>query len=264
MDSRQSKQQLLREISDLLDVANIQDDLLQRMKSEPRLTGQRRDDVLTSLNGAILPIDELFNQYADQASYYDICILIYQVADHRNPADIKATWQNLIDQTDDQSQALYGRQALSWEVVGEKVRELGRRLNVNDATFPVLTLLPMLERYSIAGHDQRPPATWALDLFLDLDIPHETLLPVLEQMYYGNEQPFVGGKRKFLGGQMVYLIKSWYEQSERKGERVVFGSEENGSVVSDCLATLLRTGDLDGGARRDAEEVMSEVQRARR
>lgn len=261
MDSRQSKQQLLREISDLLDVANIQSDLLDRMRSEPRLTGERRDGVLQRLNDQILPIDELFNQYADQASYYDICILIYQVADHRNPADIKATWQNLVDQTDDQSNALYGRQALSWETVGEKVRELGRRLNISDATFPIPILLPMLERYAMAAHDTKPPPTWTLDLFLSLEIPHETLLPVLEQMYYGNEEPFVGRKRKILAAQIVYLIKSWWAASERRGDRLPFGSEESFGVVLDCVAALLRGNDLEGVARRDAEELMAKLPR---
>ena len=261
MDSRQSKQQLLREISDLLDVANIQSDVLDRMKSEPRLTGDRREQVIVDLNGQIMPIGDLFNQYADQASYYDICILIYQVADHRNPADIKATWQNLIDQTDDQSNATYGRAALSWELVGEKVRSLGRRLNLSDATFPIQTLLPMLERYAMAAHDQKPPSTWALDLFLSLDVPHETLLPVLEQMYYGNERPFVGGKRKVLATQMVYLLQGWYDESERRGERLAFGSEENLSVASDAVNALLRSNDLDAAARREAEGLMSSFQR---
>ncbi|KAK5167180.1 uncharacterized protein LTR77_007910 [Saxophila tyrrhenica] len=264
MDSRQSKQQLLREISDLLDVANIQDDILQRMKSEPRLTGQRREEVLKELNGTIRPIDELYNQYADQAAYHDICLYIYQVADHRNPADIKTTWQNLINQTDDASQAVYARTALSWELVGEKVREVGRRLNVSDATFPIQILLPMLQRYAIAAHDQKPPPTWALDLFLSLDIPHETLLPVMEQMYYGNEHPFVGAKRKVLASQMVYLMQGWFEESERRGERVPFGNEENLSVVSDLVAALLRTGDLEQGARSGAEHLLAGVQRAMR
>ena len=264
MDSRQSKQQLLREISDLLDVANIQDDILQRMKSEPRLTGERREQVLSNLNGPVLPVDELFNQYADQASYYDICILIYQVADHRNPADIKSSWQNLIEQTDDQAQALYGRHALPWETVGEKVRELGRRLNVSDATFPIQALLPMLERYLMEPRENPPPATWVLNLFLDLEIPHETLLPVMEQMYYGNEHPFVGSNRKVLAGQMVYLLASWLRESESRGERVAFGSEENTSLVLDSLSSLLRGGELDSAARRDAENFSAVVQRSMR
>ena len=264
MDSRQSKQQLLREISDLLDVANIQDDILQRMKSEPRLIGERRSEVLRALNGRIIPIEELFNTYADNAGYHDICILIFHVADHRNPADIKACWQSLIKQASEQTQALYGRQARPWESVGEKVRELGHRLDVNDPTFSIQTLLPMLERYFMQAQEHSPPATWALDLFLDLDVPHETLLPVMEQMYYGNEQPFVGNKRKILAGQMVYLLKSWLEESERKGERVAFGSEENASLVVDCAASLVREGSLEGAARREAENLIAAVKRTMR
>ncbi|KAF2484967.1 Non-repetitive/WGA-negative nucleoporin C-terminal-domain-containing protein [Neohortaea acidophila] len=264
MDSRQSKQQLLREISDLLDVANIQDDILQRMKSDPRLSGDRRSQVLRSLNGPVLPVDELFNQYADQASYWDICLVIYQVADHRNPADIKASWQSLIDQIDDQARAQFGKQALAWESVGEKVRELGRRLNVNDATFPIQTLVPMLERYFIEPRENKPPLTWVPDLFLDLDIPHETLLPVMEQMYYGNEHPFTGAKRKLLAAQMVYLLQRWVKDSERKGERVPCGSAENASVVADAAASLMRSGDLDAETKKTAESLTSIVQRALR
>ena len=175
-DSRQSKQQLLREIGDLLDVANIQDDLLQRMKAEPRLTPQRRPEVIAELDGAILPVDVLFNQYADQAEYHDICLLIYQVADHRNPADIKASWEQLINNTDDEAIAIADR--LPWEAVGDKVREMGKRLQVADATFPVQTLLPLLERYAIAAREHHPPPTWPIDIFLDLDIAHESLLPL--------------------------------------------------------------------------------------
>ena len=62
---------------------------------------------------------------------------------------------------------------------------------------------------------------------LDLEIPHETLLPVLEQMYYSNAQPFVGSKRKIIAGKMIYLIRKWFEASIREGERIIFGSMSN-------------------------------------
>ena len=57
--SRQSRQELLRNITDLLDIANIQDDILQKMKSDPRLVGDRRTEVLARLDGEILSIDEV-------------------------------------------------------------------------------------------------------------------------------------------------------------------------------------------------------------
>lgn len=264
MDTRQSKQQLLREISDLLDVANIQDDILQRMKADSRLTGERRQQVLTELErSAILPVDELFNQYTDQAGYHDLNILIYQVADHRNAADIKASWEQLISSTHDRAVAEANN--YPYERVGDKVRDLGQKLNLADATFPIQVLLPLLERYAINPQEFPPESpTWAVDIFLSLGVPHETLLPVLEQVYYGNEHPFTGSKRKVVAGHMVYVVGEWVKESERRGERVLCGSEENASLVSDCLASLLRGRDLDAARRREAESLAAIVAQAAR
>ena len=57
--SRQSRQVLLREISDLLDVANIQDDLLQRLKEDARLPAERRIEVLGLVDGPILSLSDV-------------------------------------------------------------------------------------------------------------------------------------------------------------------------------------------------------------
>jgi len=67
--SRQSRQELLREISDLLDLATIQEELLQRLKSDRRLSDERKAAVLSELNGQILPLDEV--------SDYSIRIFIF-------------------------------------------------------------------------------------------------------------------------------------------------------------------------------------------
>ncbi|GAB7362931.1 hypothetical protein MBLNU230_g3230t1 [Neophaeotheca triangularis] len=263
VESRQSRQQLLREISDLLEAANIQDDILQRMKSEGRLVGERRTQVLAQLDGPIKSIADLFNEYADQASYHDICILIYAAADHRNPADIAESWRSLIAAKNDE--ARYLKHGQSYEMVGETVRSLGRRLNTGDAIFPINILLPTLEEYALeAAPEMQPPPSWAIDIFLELEIPFETLLPVLEQTYYSNEPPFQGKNRKIPAGDMVYLIKRWLENSEKRGEHMLFGSEENAVTAQDCLQSLLRTGDLENNRRHEAELLVQQIAMALR
>ncbi|KXL44642.1 hypothetical protein M433DRAFT_155581 [Acidomyces richmondensis BFW] len=258
-NTRQSKQQLLREISDLLDIANIQSDLLQKFKADPRLQGEKRDEVLYLLeHDGILPIGDLFNQYSDQAEYYDINLMIYQVSDHRNPLDIRTTWELLVSSTHDRALA---EGTIPWERVGEKVREMGRKLGCADATFPIQLLLPAMEKYALQPQEYPIPQTWAVDLFLELDIAYETMLPVLEQIYYGNEQPFVGSKRKVIAGHMVYVMKQWVEESNRRGEKFLCGTEENASVVSDCLTSLLKGKDLDADRRRQAEMILAILQR---
>jgi nuclear pore complex protein Nup155 len=53
---RQSRQRLLQEISNLIDVANIQDDLLQRLKDDVRIVAERKAEVLKEVDGPIMDI----------------------------------------------------------------------------------------------------------------------------------------------------------------------------------------------------------------
>jgi nuclear pore complex protein Nup155 len=57
--NKQSRQELLRNITDHLDIANIQIDILQKIKSDERLSGQRRAEVVSHLDGQIHPLDEV-------------------------------------------------------------------------------------------------------------------------------------------------------------------------------------------------------------
>lgn len=53
---RQSRQRLLQEISNLIDVANIQDDLLQRLKDDSRIAPERKAEVLRDVDGPVMDI----------------------------------------------------------------------------------------------------------------------------------------------------------------------------------------------------------------
>ena len=57
--NRKSKQKLLQEITEFLDVANIQDEILQRLKEDPRLSGEQRQGVLSRVDGPILTVTEV-------------------------------------------------------------------------------------------------------------------------------------------------------------------------------------------------------------
>ncbi|RYF48228.1 MAG: hypothetical protein EOO38_10570 [Cytophagaceae bacterium] len=61
---------------------------------------------------------QLYHDYADQAGYYDICLLIYHAADYRNVPDIRHTWSNLIEQV--HRKAVGEHQGAPWEIVALK------------------------------------------------------------------------------------------------------------------------------------------------
>lgn len=60
--SRQTRQELLRNIGDHLDIANIQDDVLQKLRSDPRfqsLADARKQEMLSELNGTVKTVDDV-------------------------------------------------------------------------------------------------------------------------------------------------------------------------------------------------------------
>jgi nuclear pore complex protein Nup155 len=54
--SRQARQVLLHEVSELLEVANIQDEILQRLKGDDRIDADRKPEVLKELNSEIIDL----------------------------------------------------------------------------------------------------------------------------------------------------------------------------------------------------------------
>ena len=220
--NRKTKQQLLQDISELLDIAIIQDEVLQRLQDDFRLGSERRQEVLDQVNGQILDINTLFNNYADNAGYYDLCLLIYQVADHRDPAQIKQTWQQLLQMTHDRTAE--AEVIEPFEAIAEEVRSLGSKLRVSETTFPVQNLLPILEKYSFEQQRNVAPAHWVVDVFLTLEITYERLFEVLEMMFFSGDPPFVGSNRKYIASDMVYVAGKWFHDSTRAGT-VIFGSE---------------------------------------
>ncbi|KAH3995531.1 hypothetical protein HBI56_146280 [Parastagonospora nodorum] len=248
--NRQSRQELLRNISDHLDIANIQDDVLQKIKADNRLDGERRSQVVSLLDGSIQPLDELYHNYADQAAYYDICLLIYHVADHRNIPDIRHTWSNLIEQV--HKYAVHDQQAAPWEAVAMKVEEIGLRTNQNENVFPVNIVLQLVLQYDLefythdtnprnggASQDLAPNAnlTWPIDVFLRLKSPFEYLVATLEALWYAQEHPFTGRNRKLLVKWIIYLIEQWAITSRRAG--ALFGGPENAIGLADLLRVVL-------------------------
>ncbi|KAJ5466661.1 Nucleoporin [Penicillium diatomitis] len=236
---RQERQRLLQEISNLIDVANIQDDLLQRLKDDERIAAERKPDVLAEVDGPVSDISTLFNHYADPAGYHDICLQIFFIGDYRNAADIKAMWQKLIHEIHERTVERGTPQP--YEAVVEKVRSLGSRLRMSETVFPIRELLPMLERYSLEFQRSVSASYWVVDLFLDLGVAHDSLFTVLEAMFYTDEAPFQGSNRRYIAKDLLYLVEGWFRESARMGG-LVFGGEPQAERVSEILAMIMQAG----------------------
>ncbi|KAL1959764.1 hypothetical protein VTO42DRAFT_1350 [Malbranchea cinnamomea] len=251
--SRSARQRLSQEISSLMDVANVQDELLQRLKEDPRISDDQREAVVQEVDGQIMDLSKLYNKYADPGGYYDIGLQIMYIANHRNAADIKSAWELLINKV--HTDTLAKGTPLPYEALIEKIRTLAGRLRMSEAIFPVQVLLPLLERYFIEHKSEHGAnsSAWIIDLFLDLNVAHETLYTGLETLFYNDEVPFHGPNRKYIGRDLVYLIQRWFQETVRIGGGV-FGSDALAGRVSEVLLLLQQSG-LD----RDLVEVCRDL-----
>lgn len=209
---------------------------------------------------------QLYHDYADQAAYYDICLLIYHAADYRSVPDIRHTWSNLVEQT--HRNAVSDGQTAPWEIVALKVEDIGHRTGLNESVFPVNIILQLLLQYDIEfyTHDASAPnaqnlalnanLTWPIDVFLKLNAPFEYLVATLEGLWYAQEHPFTGRNRKLLVKWIIYLVEQWGTVSRRTG--ALFGGAENAIGLADLLRVVLGS-DVLG---REVDDQMW-IQRAR-
>lgn len=128
-----------------------------------------------------------------------------------------------------------------YEMVAEAVRSLGNKLQLSQTMFPVPELLPMLKRYAHSYQPDSQPETWMLDIFIDLQVPFETIYATLESMFYNDEPPFHGRNRRLIGNDIVYIAKMWFQDSIR-GSGSPFGGEDNAIAVSQMLHMVMQSG----------------------
>lgn len=145
-----------------------------------------------------------------------------------------------------------------YEMVAEAIRSLGIKLGLSETMFPVPTLLPMLKKYAFNFQHNVGPDTWVLDVFVDLQVPFETVWGVLENMFYNDEPPFQGRNRRFIGNDMVYIARLWFQDSIR-GSGTLYGGEDNAFAVSQMLHLVMQSG-LDEGRLEECQNLRMRIE----
>ncbi|KAK4153019.1 Non-repetitive/WGA-negative nucleoporin C-terminal-domain-containing protein [Chaetomidium leptoderma] len=270
---RQQQQILNHEVTELLEVAHIQDDLFERLMADSRISQDKLPDIQAALDGPVKGVTELYNEYADQAAYFDLCLLIYHAADYHNPRVIMDTWVRLIEQTSydtEQRQAhwqlaragrplpegappLTGEPGLPYESVSQQIQLIAHRTSLDSLVFPVDALLPEVCRYAVNnGQDASIGADpcWPVLLFLNLGVPHALVVQVLENLFDAQEAPFTGRRRKVVAQWIAAAVEAWVREVERRaaGSGVGGGAGNGGGgggdgVIGAWVSELLARAD---------------------
>ncbi|XXG99502.1 hypothetical protein Hte_005841 [Hypoxylon texense] len=281
--SRQEQQLLNHDVTELLEVAHIQDDLLERLKADSRIPAERQPEIDAALDGKIQPLSELFNGYADQAGYYDLCLLIYHVADFRNSTTIAQTWSSLIQQTHEnvaEQWAAYDAERRArpaqagdpppqpYEVLVTQLQDICHRSSNDSFIFPVPTLLPEVCRYAYENaQDGRIGAdvNWPVAAFLSLGVNFDLVVRVLEQMFEAQEVPFRGAGRARIIEWVAHAVGLWIRDLSRNGRPEARLDPWVSELMAECdswVSANARTNNEGGADIRDVTRAVREVRRA--
>lgn len=234
----------------------------------------------------VLTALQLFNNYADQAGYYDLCLLIYHAADFHNSRVIAETWENLIISTHheiEERQQVWddfraGRPIPAdageptapppqpYETVSTRIQSIAHRTSLDSLIFPIDTLLRAVCKYAVSnGQDASIGAdpSWPVLLFLQLGVSHTLIVRVLEGVLDNQEAPFTGRRRKVVVQWIDVAVEAWLREVERRGgggggaaPGGMGGEGALGSWVTDLLGRCDEAlAQIGGGRGGDADEV---------
>jgi nuclear pore complex protein Nup155 len=89
------------------------------------------------------------------------------------------------------------------------------------------------------------PENWVIDLFLDLQVPYESLFDTLEAIFYTNDQPFLGVNRKVIANDLIELVGRWLNDTMRGGG-IILDSEQGALRVDQMMQALIQEGHRAG------------------
>lgn len=142
----------------------------------------------------------------------DICLAIFQSADHRGLSEIRTCWEQLISQLHQNATAQDSSEATEYpyELIANEVRRLGKRFTNSEYIFPPSELILLLEKYDQEFQRDVAPQGWVVKTMVDAGVKEEAVLAVLEEMFHRDEPPFRGSARRRLLFDAAVCVEGWW------------------------------------------------------
>lgn len=211
--NRQQMVQLASLIQELFEIAMVQDDILALVRSDIRIQSEIKKELLSKLDGKILPISDLYNDYASPLGYHEVCLNIFKVSDFRNQEDIMNEWNELFsslkkelyksDQVEDSMNFI--------NLLSNVVIKVGRNVHTSDIVFPVFELFPIICNlfYQNLPHSHIKRGS-IVTIFIQSGISYSKMYYVIKDLIESSNSA-----NKLYCKEMGWLIQEWY-QSDRK------------------------------------------------
>ncbi|SCV01394.1 LANO_0F11562g1_1 [Lachancea nothofagi CBS 11611] len=224
-NQRQQMIHLAGMIQEIFDVASVQDDILTLVKKDLRIASDTKQELIKHLDGKILPVSDLFNDYADPMEYYEVCLAIFRISDFRNNDEIISKWTQLFDslkielnQEGDLEESANFINLLTAVVV-----RVGRNVKTSEFVFPIADLFPIICDFFYENLPQDHIKEGSItSIFVSAGVSFDKLYYMLKNLIETADSA-----NNIYKKEMVWLIKEWYESDTKLRDLISFDDVRN-------------------------------------
>ena len=234
-------QEILSQLTDELDVARVQSEILAQLSCIPD-----KEDECARLNEELLDIGALFHD-ARNNYLFETILHIFFISDHSNDKShlyIQECWEGIITK-------ILHDSANPIEALSDKVKELGRKFYPDDNVFSLKFLISKLESLTfdyIVNRSLECDRNWVCRAFLDIKITHSRLFAIYQGLYDAKLPPWSPGNALvFLIESTLFLIERWFDHIRSPSVSMYERDEFPARLIDEALSKYLMN---DGVSRQ--------------
>lgn len=212
-------------IRELFDITGVQDDTLSLVLTDGRLDGETKKELVKQLDGKILSVSDLFNDYAVPLGYHEISLSIFKISDFRDQEEIMAKWEELFESLKQEGN-LNGSLDDSLDFINllsSVVIKIGRKIHTSEFAFPVSELFPRIcDLFSKNLPNEHTKPGSIISIFISSQVSYNKLYYILKDLIETRDS-----SNQLFKQEMIYLIKEWYQNDRKLRDTVSSDDVEN-------------------------------------
>ena len=219
-NQKQSMVQLANAIQELLGIASIQDDILGLVTTDNRIDAETKSTLTKELDGRILPVSTLFNDYAVPLGYHEIALAIFKISDFRNQEEILSQWKELFDSLKRESNGSDKTEdATSFiTLLSNVVIKVGRKVHTSEFVFPISELFVMIcDIFNEVLPSQHLKPGSVANIFVSLGTSYSKLHYILKDIIETS-----GSNNALYNREMIWLLNEWYKSDRKLRDMISF------------------------------------------
>ncbi|SCU95216.1 LAME_0F11232g1_1 [Lachancea meyersii CBS 8951] len=224
-NERQQMIQLAGMIQEIFDVASVQDDILALVRNDVRIIAATKEELIQHLDGKVLPVSDLFNDYADPLEYYEVCLAIFRISEFRNNEEIISKWTELFNSLKSElnPEGDVEDSANFINLLTAVVVRVGRNVRTSEFVFPVADLFPIL---CDLFHEELPQDHIKdgsiTSIFISAGVSFDKMYYMLKNLIETADSV-----NNIYKKEMAWLIKEWYKSDTKLRDLISFDDVRN-------------------------------------